>query len=140
MNKFIATGNVVREMEVTYLNNGTALLKNALAVKDEFKKDKTYFFNFTAFGKTAETMANYLNKGSKILIEAQLTQSSYEKDGQKRTSTDVIVNRFEFLDSKKDNQSNQGSYSQPNPQTKTQSDPFASQSIDIDISDDSLPF
>ena len=134
MNKFIASGNVVRDMEVTYLNNGTALLKNALAVKDEFKKDKTYFFNFTAFGKTAETMANYLNKGSKILIEAQLTQSSYEKDGQKRTSTDLIVNRFEFLDSKKDSGT---SYRKPEPKND---DPFASSGQELQIDPDSLPF
>lgn len=130
MNKYIATGNVVRDMEVTFLANGTALLKNVLAVKDEFKKDTTYFFNFTAFGKTAETMANYLNKGSKILIEAQLAQSNYEKDGQKRTSIDLIVNRFEFLDSKKDS----------NPSQKS-NDPFdRKQGQPINITDSDLPF
>lgn len=130
MNKYIATGNVVRDMEVTFLANGTALLKNALAVKDEFKKDTTYFFNFTAFGKTAETMANYLNKGSKILIEAQLAQSNYEKDGQKRTSIDLIVNRFEFLDSKKD----------INPSQKS-NDPFdRKEGQPINITSSDLPF
>ena len=131
MNKYIATGNLVREMELKYSSNGTAILKNALAVKDEFKKDTTYFFNFTAFGKTAETMANYLNKGSKILIEAQMTQSHYEKDGQKRTSTDLIVNRFEFLDSKKDNQSKP---------YKQERDPFEKSSRPVEIESSDLPF
>lgn len=140
MNKYMATGNLVRDMEVTFLANGTALGKNTLAVKDEFKKDTTHFFNITAFGKTAETMGNLLHKGSKILIEGQLSQSTYEKNGEKRSSTDVIVNRFEFLDSKKDSGT---SYSKPEPKNDTSSfnaDPFDKSGTPIDISDSDLPF
>ena len=140
MNKYIATGNLVREVEMTYTAGGLAIFKNCIAVKDTFKKDTTYFHNFTAFGKTAETMANFLHKGSKVLIEGQLTQSSYENDGQKRTSTDVIVDRFEFLDSKKDGAGN-GQTSQSNNRGSHQpSDPFSSHGESIDISDDDLPF
>ena len=144
MNKYIATGNLVREVEMTYTSGGLAIFKNCLAVKDTFKKDTTYFHNFTAFGKTAETMANHLHKGSKILIEGQLTQSSYEKDGQKRTSTEVVVDRFEFLDSKKD-----GDARQEPRQTQKQAayndfnntpDPFNSHGEPYFVDDDSLPF
>ena len=144
MNKYIATGNLVREVEMTYTSGGLAIFKNCLAVKDTFKKDTTYFHNFTAFGKTAETMANHLHKGSKILIEGQLTQSSYEKDGQKRTSTEVVVDRFEFLDSKKD-----GDARQEPRQTQKQAayndlnntpDPFGSHGDSIHIDDSDLPF
>ncbi|MEG0498030.1 MAG: single-stranded DNA-binding protein, partial [Carnobacterium sp.] len=88
----------------------------------------------TAFGKTAETMGNFLHKGSKILIEGQLSQSTYEKNGEKRSSTDVIVNRFEFLDSKKDSGT---SYSKPEPKND---DPFASSGTEISIDSDDLPF
>lgn len=136
----MATGNLVRDMEVTFLANGTALGKNTLAVKDEFKKDTTHFFNITAFGKTAETMGNFLHKGSKILIEGQLSQSTYEKNGEKRSSTDVIVNRFEFLDSKKDSGT---SYNKPEPKNDTSmynADPFDKSGTPIDISDSDLPF
>lgn len=140
MNKYIATGNLVREVEMTYTAGGLAIFKNCIAVKDTFKKDTTYFHNFTAFGKTAETMANFLHKGSKVLIEGQLTQSSYEKDGQKRTSTDVIVDRFEFLDSKKDGAGN-GQTSQSNTRSSHQpSDPFNSHSEPYSINSDDLPF
>jgi single-strand DNA-binding protein len=140
MNKYIATGNLVREVEMTYTGGGLAIFKNCIAVKDTFKKDTTYFHNFTAFGKTAETMANFLHKGSKVLIEGQLTQSSYEKDGQKRTSTDVIVDRFEFLDSKKDGAEN-GQTSQSNTRSSNQpSDPFNSHSEPYSINSDDLPF
>ena len=144
MNKYIATGNLVREVEMTYTGGGLAIFKNCLAVKDAFKKDTTYFHNFTAFGKTAETMANHLHKGSKILIEGQLTQSSYEKDGQKRTSTEVVVDRFEFLDSKKD-----GDARQEPQQTQKQAayndfnntpDPFGSHGEDYTVNPDDLPF
>ena len=144
MNKYIATGNLAREVEMTYTSGGLAIFKNCLAVKDTFKKDTTYFHNFTAFGKTAETMANHLHKGSKILIEGQLTQSSYEKDGQKRTSTEVVVDRFEFLDSKKD-----GDARQEPRQTQKQAayndfnntpDPFNSHGEPYFVDDDSLPF
>lgn len=141
MNKYIATGNLVREPEIKYLDNGTALFKNAIAVKDDYKRDTTHFFNFVAFGKTAETMANYLQKGSRILIEASLNQSSYEKDGEKRTSIDLNVNRFEFLDSKKkesQNESNASSYHKK--ENNYQDDPFTSNGQTIDIDEDSLPF
>lgn len=141
MNKYIATGNLVREPEIKYLGNGTALFKNAIAVKDDYKRDTTHFFNFVAFGKTAETMANYLQKGSKILIEASLNQSSYEKDGEKRTSIDLNVNRFEFLDSKKkesQNESNVSSYH--NKENSYQDNSFLDSGESISIDDSDLPF
>ena len=153
MNKYIATGNLVREPELNNSKTGTAFFRNAIAVKDDYKKDVTHFFNFTAFGKTAETMANYLNKGSKILIEATLVQNSYEKDGQKRTTIELNVNRFEFLDSKNSQnnapQSNNGNWrgnNQGSGNNRTQgnynaeNDPFLSSGQSIDISDDDLPF
>ena len=146
MNKFIASGNLVREPELTYSQTGTAIFRNVLAVNDEFKKDKTHFFNFTAFGKTAETMATYLQKGSKILVDASLNQNTYEKDGQNRTSIELNINRFEFLDSKKQHESNgygnnQGSYQgNSNNRTQAQNDPFLSSGSSIDISDDDMPF
>ena len=146
MNKFIASGNLVREPELTYSKTGTAIFRNALAVNDEYKKDKTHFFNFTAFGKTAETMATYLQKGSKILVDASLNQNTYEKDGQNRTSIELNINRFEFLDSKKQHESNdsgnnQGSYQgNSNTRTQSQNDPFLSSGKEINVDEFEMPF
>ena len=153
MNKYIATGNLVREPELNYSRTGTAFFRNAIAVKDDYKKDVTHFFNFTAFGKTAETMANYLQKGSKVLIEASLAQNSYEKDGQKRTTIELNVNRFEFLDSKKSqnnvpqgNSSNRQGNNQGSGNNRQQgnynaeNDPFMSSGQNISIDPDDLPF
>ena len=153
MNKYIATGNLVREPELNYSRTGTAFFRNAIAVKDDYKKDVTHFFNFTAFGKTAETMASYLQKGSKVLIEASLAQNSYEKDGQKRTTIELNVNRFEFLDSKNSqNNSPQGNNSnwqgnnqgsgnnRPQGNYNAENDPFMSSGQNISIDPDDLPF
>ena len=153
MNKYIATGNLVREPELNYSRTGTAFFRNAIAVKDDYKKDVTHFFNFTAFGKTAETMANYLQKGSKVLIEASLAQNSYEKDGQKRTTIELNVNRFEFLDSKNSqnnapqgNSSNRqgnnqgGGNNRPQGNYNAENDPFMSSGQNISIDPDDLPF
>ena len=146
MNKFIASGNLVREPELTYSRTGTAIFRNALAVNDEYKKDKTHFFNFTAFGKTAETMATYLQKGSKILVDASLNQNTYEKDGQNRTSIELNINRFEFLDSKKQADSNssgnnRGSYQgNSNNRTQAQNDPFLSSGKEVNVDEFEMPF
>jgi single-strand DNA-binding protein len=65
-------------------------------------KKTVNFFNCTAFGKTAEAIANYAHKGSKVLIDGKVQLGSYEKkDGSgKNYTTDVIVNQIEFLDPK----------------------------------------
>ena len=144
MNKYIATGNLVREPELNFSRTGTAFFRNAIAVKDDYKKDVTHFFNFTAFGKTAETMASYLQKGSKVLIEASLAQNSYEKDGKKRTTIELNVNRFEFLDSKssQNNAPQDPSQRQDNFRNYKQEnkDPFLSSGQSIDIDESMLPF
>lgn len=145
MNKVIMTGNIVRDMDLSYSASGTAYLRNAIAVNDSFKRDVTYFHNFVAFGKRAETMAQYLKKGSRVLIEGQLTTSEYERDGQKRTSTSISVDNFEFLDRKSDSQggsnNNQGNYSQNNQSgSYGNSDPFNKVADAVDISSQDLPF
>ena len=67
-------------------------------------KKTVNFFNCTAFKATAEAIANYTHKGSKVLIDGKVQLGSYEKkDGSgKQNTTDVIVNQIEFLDSKKE--------------------------------------
>ena len=81
----------------------TKVLKNTLAVKREFKKDETDFVNYVAFGKTAELLEKYTQKGSKLLIQGRLQIGSYEKDGIKRQTADVIVENIEFIGGNKQN-------------------------------------
>jgi len=103
MNKVILMGRLTRDVEVRYSQSGTAFARVGIAVERPFSKDKAAdFFNLTAFGKTAEFMGKHLSRGERVLIDGRLQTSTYEdKDGIKRTNTDVIVENVEFADTKK---------------------------------------
>lgn len=103
MNKFIVTGNLVRDSELKFVpSTGMAIVKFTIANNEGWGDKKTVnYFNCIAFKATAEAVANYTHKGSKVLIDGKVQLGSYEKkDGSKGYSTDIIVNQIEFLDSK----------------------------------------
>lgn len=103
MNKWIGIGRLCNEPEVTYTNNGTAVAKYRIAVNRDFKKDgkqEADFLNCVAFGKSAEFVRNYLHKGTKIAVEGRIQTGSYDKDGVKHYTTDIIIDRHEFCESK----------------------------------------
>ena len=102
INRVILTGNLTKDNELKDVGT-TKILRNTLAVKREFKKDETDFINITAFNKTAELIAKYTQKGSKLLIQGRLQIGSYEKDGVKRQTADVIVENIEFIGGNKQN-------------------------------------
>ena len=101
MNKVILIGRVCKDPELTYTaGNGTAVCKFNLAVARQFKKDETDFLNCIAFGKTGETIAQYITKGRQIALTGAIRTGSYEKDGVKRYTTDIIIDSFEFIGNK----------------------------------------
>ena len=103
MNRVYITGNLTRDNELKQAGQ-TQILKNTLAVKRELKKDETDFINIVAFSKTAELIAKYTQKGSKLMVEGSIQVSSYDdKDGNKRYSTDIIVRNIEFIGGNKQN-------------------------------------
>ena len=98
MNKVILTGRLTKDVDLrTVQSTGNSVAKFTIAVSRDFKKDETDFINCTAFGKTAETIERFFTKGRPIMITGRIQVSSYDKDGQKRYSTDVIVDGFEFM-------------------------------------------
>ena len=106
MNKVILLGNLTRDVEIKHTVGGKAYARVGLAVKRPFSKDKDAvdFFNLVAWEHTAAFIAKYFEKGARILIEGRLQSSTYEKEGEKHTSVDVIVEQAEFAGSKsKDN-------------------------------------
>ena len=141
MNLTTFTGNLGRDWEQA--NSNTVIAKNSLAVRRDFKNKQTGEYDtdwipLTAFSKTAETLMQYTGKGSKILVVGKLQTNNFtDKQGNKRTSYDVIVDRFEFLDSKGDNQQKQTDNPFANANLSNE-DPFESNDTDIDNSD--LPF
>lgn len=105
MNKVILYGRLTREPEVRYTQGDKpmAIASISIAVNRKFKREgqpEADFFNCTAFGKTAEVLEKYFNKGSKILISGSLQNDTYEKDGKKNTVTKILIDEIDFVDSK----------------------------------------
>lgn len=113
MNHFVGLGRLTREPEVSYTQNGKVYCKFTVAIDRPFRKDQPKeadFINCTAFGKTGEAIGNYFHKGSRILVNGSLQISSYTgKDGNKKQSAAIMVNGFDFIDSKNSASSNNNS-------------------------------
>ena len=121
MNKVSILGNMVRDCELKFTQNGLAIGSFGIAVNKKVKNqsggydDKAMFFDVTSFGKTAENINKFFSKGSRILIDGELDFQSWEKDGQKRSKVGIVCNNFDFIDKKNQAASNDN-YSQPVPQ------------------------
>lgn len=107
MNKVILIGRLVADPEIRYTQSGKAVASYRLAVDRPFKQDgqqEADFINCVAWGKTGEFAGNYLHKGTKIAIEGRIQTGSYEKDGVKHYTTDIVVDRHEFCESRSSGQ------------------------------------
>ena len=107
MNKVIIMGNLGQDPEMRYMPSGSAACNISVATSRSWKdkdsgekQEETSWHRCVAFGKTAETIDQYFSKGRKILIEGRLKYGSYEKDGTTRYTTDIVIERFEFVESK----------------------------------------
>ena len=110
MNQVNLLGRLTKDPELKYGASGTAFCKFTLAVNRAFKKDETDFINCTAFGKAAETIAEYVRKGDQFAVTGRIQVDTFEKDGEKRYSTGVMVDGFTFISkAKADGSSNAGS-------------------------------
>ena len=99
MNKAILLGRLTRDPELRFAaGSGTAVSRFNIAVKRQFKKDETDFINCIAFDKTAETISQYFTKGKQIGIVGHIQTGSYDKEGTKVYTTDVMVESFDFVD------------------------------------------
>lgn len=99
MNKVIMNGNLTKQPELRFATSDKAVAAFTIAVNEGYgDKKKTNYFNLVAWGKIGENEANYLNKGSKVLICGTLQNRSYEsKDGTKKYTTEIIATEVEFL-------------------------------------------
>lgn len=96
-------GRLVKDVEIRYAQNGTAIAKFTIAVDRRFKREgqpDADFFKCTSFGKQAEFVEKYFKKGSRILLEGELQNNNYEKDGQTVYDNQILVNSVEFCESK----------------------------------------
>lgn len=104
-NRVILMGNLTRDVELRFSESNTAIGDVGLAVNRKFKgsdqqaREEVTFVDCTAFGRTAEVMAQHLKKGRPVLIEGRLSMDQWQdkQTGQNRTKLKVIVERFQFI-------------------------------------------
>ncbi|WP_254511188.1 single-stranded DNA-binding protein [Anatilimnocola floriformis] len=102
-NRVILLGNITRDIEVKHLQSGMAVTEITLAVNDRRKDqsgswiEETTFVDVTLWGRQAEICAEYLGKGSPILIEGRLKLDQWEKDGQKRSKLRVVGEKMQLM-------------------------------------------
>jgi single-strand DNA-binding protein len=146
-------GRLTADVTIRTANSGTSIAGFTLAVDRKFKnKDgekQTDFIRMTAFGKTAEFLQRYTSKGQEILIEGEMQQNDWEKDGVKHQSYQVVVNQVHFCGSKNENGGQQnGNYQPYGQQTAPTPAAPAQQSVNIGdigefeeiLSDGEIPF
>lgn len=156
MNKVILMGRLAREPEVRY-SQGTeplAIARYTLAVNRRFKRQgepEADFINCVAFGKTGEFAEKYFKKGQMVSIVGRLQVRSWDKDGERRWTTEVIVEEQYFAEGEHDSEKNGGSKpaseqsrpaTAPNKPAKQMglADSPGFYPIDESVEDDDLPF
>lgn len=112
VNKVMLVGNITSEPELRSTKSGSCVLTFGLAVNERRKNNQTgewedapVFVSCAMFGNRADKVSQYIGKGAKVAIDGKLRYSSWEKDGQKRSKLDVVIDEIEFMSQK------QGGYS-----------------------------
>ena len=151
MNRVILLGRLARDPEVRYTQSAEPLVvcRFAVAVDRPYSRNRQEneptadFINCVCFGKRGESINQYFRKGNRIAVQGRLQVSNYtDQQGNKRYSTDVVVEDFEFVESRNEraNSSEGGFNPAPAPQSSVAPAPSAGFSIDSDAEDEDLPF
>ena len=149
MNNVTLMGRLTRDVELRYTNSQMAIGRFTVAINRRLTKDKRQqaednnqptvdFISCVAFGKQAETIAQYVSKGMRVSLSGRLQTGSYQnKQGQTVYTTDVVVEQFDFIDSHNQQNNNQG-YQPANQQSaKNQQN---NQPFDDDLGMDDMAF
>lgn len=112
INRVVISGNLTRKPEGRSTAGGIYVLGFRVAVNDRRKNQQTgewedypNFIDCTMFGTRAESLSKYLTTGTKVAIEGKLRWSQWERDGQKRSKIEVIVDELEFMNRKSETES-----------------------------------
>ena len=111
LNKCILQGNLCKDVEILKTNSGGVYLRNSIASQRNYAKEgenkQSDFISILAYGKIAEFIQKYFNKGNQILVEGRIQTGSYDKeDGTKVYTTDLIVEHVYFCGNKQQNNTN----------------------------------
>jgi single-strand DNA-binding protein len=103
INRVVLTGNLTRDPDLRSTPGGLSICKLGIAVNTRKKnssgdwEEKPNFFRVTVFGKQADNCGQYLKKGRPVAIDGRLEWSTWETEGQKRESVDIIADSVQFL-------------------------------------------
>lgn len=133
INRTVLTGRLTDDVDLRYTPAGSAVGNFRLAVNRRFKNEQgdreADFISCVIWRKGAENFANFTHKGSLVAIDGRIQTRNYEnQNGQKVYITEVVVEQFTLLESRQDSQQ------------QSNTSPFTSQSNQVDITDDDLPF
>ena len=100
MNKVELMGRLTKDIELKKSKSDKEYATFTLAVKRKLDKDKTDFIDCVAFGNIVKPLADYTEKGNRLIVIGELNINDFEKDGQKQKSFNIVVNDFYFVDFK----------------------------------------
>lgn len=107
VNKVILVGNLGQDPDVRYMPNGNAVANVSLATSDSWKdkntgeqQERTEWHRVVFFNRLAEIVEQYVKKGSKLYVEGRLQTRSWEQDGVKRYTTEIVASEMQMLDSR----------------------------------------
>jgi len=141
-NKIQIVGYLGRDPELRYTPQGTAVCDFSIATTKKFKangepQEQTTWFRVTAWGKQAELVSQYCEKGSQVFVEGELSQKEYtDKEGKARVSLEVEMKDVKFLGSRGDGESRSGGKAQSAKASGGKAQPPQAQQID----EDDIPF
>ena len=107
-NRVILVGHLGNDPEGKVLDSGTRMVKFSLATNDSFKNStgervtETQWHNIVAWGKTAELLEEWLEKGKHVMLEGRIQTRSYENEGKRLYFTEIVVNDFLLLSPRND--------------------------------------
>ena len=147
MNKVELVGRLTAKPELRYTSSNMAYARFSVAITRAFANAQgergTDFINVVVWGKQAENVANYLDKGRLVGVEGSIQTGSYtDKDGNKRTSFDVRADRVEFLSSNgqgaESSDSSNEMFDAPSNDIDLEGDPYAEYGDSVSIDDNFL--
>lgn len=150
INLVCITGNLTRDPELRQTQGGTPILSFGVAVNDKRKNqqgewvDYPNFVDCVVFGLRAEKLATFMTKGMKVAIEGKLHYQSWEKDGQKRSKLEVVVDNIDFMSKPPQQQQPYNVPQQQVPQAPQQAQPQQQVAYSAppaaDVYDEDIPF
>lgn len=135
INRVVISGNLTRDPELRRTQSGMAIMGIGVAVNDRRRnpstgewEDHANFVDCSMFGNRAEALADILAKGMKVAIEGKLRWSQWERDGQKRSKLELVIDELEFMSQRKDGESGPAQAPQP------------AEAVPASVYDEDIPF